>query len=404
MENSNFKNEIHSGFVRLLSCAATGKKAQNAEYSPEIWEGIFCLALSQKLLPFVFGAVYDCSDSKKHPDLFEKYKKICLTQVRNQAVAEADFLNYYSLLKNNGLEPCVVKGLLCSRLYKNKSFRLSGDDDLFLGFDFQKCRNVLKNNGFFEKNADSDHDMWETSFVCPNSRTLEVHKLLFDPEDEILNSYFEYNNLKKIRCDGVLTLEPTDHFLYLLLHAFNHFVRGGIGIRQAWDVSLWMAEYAGEMDLNVLKQKLLDARAFVFSCAMLRVGKEVFCVDLHLPEDWRFEGEVSSLIEDMLSGGVYGSADGDRLHSSTVTLAAYRNGKKGKKLSRISAVFPPLSYMKNRYPYLKKFPVFLPFAWVGRLCSYGVETLFRKKSSASRTMSIANSRLSLLEKYGIIKK
>lgn len=399
MENKQTKRKIFDGFLHLLSCGAAGKKATDPKYSPDIWEEIFCLAVSQKLLPFVFDAVYDCDDSKKYPDIFAKYKKLSMLMIRNQTVAESDFLNCCALLEKHAINACVVKGPLCSRLYPKKSFRISGDEDLFLQEDFQKCREVLIQNGFLEKNEPRE-DAWETAFVSPKGRVLELHRLLFDPEDESLNALLCFDTVEKTVTDGFCTLASKDGLLYLLLHGFNHFVRGGIGIRQAWDVALWISSCGSELLDDELKQKLCKVRAFEFSKAMLEVGKKYFVPELELPKEWRFEGDVEPLVRDMLSGGVYGSSDADRLHSSTVTLAAYRSGK---RKSTARAVFPPCSYMKLSYPFLHRFPFLLPFAWAKRICSYCVESVFKKKSNAKSTLRLADERLGLLEQYKIIQ-
>lgn len=62
---------------------------------------------------------------------------------------------------------------------------------------------------------------------------------------------------------------------------------------------------------------------------------------------------MEPLLHDSLCGGVYGSNDLTRLHSSTVTLNAVKASRTGEKSGVLRTVFPKREYLERRYPYLK---------------------------------------------------
>ena len=114
--------------------------------------------------------------------------------------------------------------------------------------------------------------------------------------------------------------------------------------------------------------------------------------------------DFSDLLEDMLSGGLYGVNDINRAHSSTITLDAVASQKKGKRSAGpLASVFLPLKSMERKFPYLKRRPWLLPAAWVQRVGLY----LFSKRSGAGQvdpteSVRIGNERVKLLKKYGIV--
>lgn len=78
---------------------------------------------------------------------------------------------------------------------------------------------------------------------------IELHRRLFDSSEDAhdeLNHFFA--SLKPVETDSFLAMPPHEHLLYLLLHAYKHFVRSGIGLRQFCDIGLWARAYHGEID------------------------------------------------------------------------------------------------------------------------------------------------------------
>ena len=111
---------------------------------------------------------------------------------------------------------------------------------------------------------------------------------------------------------------------------------------------------------------------------------------------------MEPLLHDTLCGGVYGSNDYTRLHSSTITLNAVKSSRKGEKSSILRTVFPKKAYMETRYPYLKKHPYLLPAAWIQRIAHYAEEKQGSADNSASGSIRLAKERVALMKQYGIM--
>ena len=370
------------------------------------WPAIFTLANQQKLLPILFEAARATPAAGENAALFAVTKQQVIGQVLNQTVRSAEFADLYHKLRAAGLHPIVVKGQLCSRLYPLKDHRISADDDLYISdVEFMACHEQLLANGLTtgtptDELATAD----EVSYTKDGSPLyIELHRHLFDSAEDAhdeLNHFFA--DLKPVEIDGLLVMPPHEHLLYLILHAYKHFVRSGIGLRQFCDIGLWARAYHVEIDWQRLHEQCESVHAATFAAASFRIARDYLGIDFDLPMPWDASIDVEPLLHDTLCGGVYGSNDLTRLHSSTVTLNAVKASRTGEKSSVLRTVFPNREYLERRYPYLKKRPYLLPVAWVQRIAHYASEKQSGTGNSASGSIKLGKERIELMKRYGIM--
>lgn len=370
------------------------------------WPAIFTLANQQKLLPILFEAVRKMPAAEENAALFAVTKQQVIGQVLNQTVRSAEFAALYRKLRTAGLHPVVVKGQLCSRLYPLKDHRISADDDLYIpDAEFMACHEQLLANGLAtDTPADELPTADEVSYTKNGSPLyIELHRHLFDSSEDThdeLNHFFA--NLKPVETDGFLAMPPHEHLLYLILHAYKHFVRSGIGLRQFCDIGLWAREYQAEIDWQRLHEQCESVHAATFAEAAFRIAKDYLGIEFDLPAPWSDAVDAEPLLHDSLCGGVYGSNDLTRLHSSTVTLNAVKASRTGEKSGVLRTVFPKREYLERRYPYLKKRPYLLPVAWAQRIAHYASEKQSGADSSASGSIKLAKERIELMKQYGVM--
>ena len=370
------------------------------------WPAIFTLANQQKLLPILFEAVRKMPAAEENVALFAVTKQQVIGQVLNQTMRSAEFSDLYHKLRSAGPHPIVVKGQLCSRLYPQTDHRISADDDLYISdAEFMACHKQLLANGLTtDTPVDELATADEVSYTKNGSPLyIELHRHLFDSSEDAhdeLNHFF--TDLKPIEVDGFSTMPPHEHLLYLLLHAYKHFVRSGIGLRQFCDIGLWAWEYHDEIDWQRLHEQCESVHAATFAAASFRIARDYLGIDFDLPMPWDASIDVEPLLHDTLCGGVYGSNDLTRLHSSTVTLNAVKASRTGEKSSVLRTVFPKREYLERRYPYLKKRPYLLPVAWAQRIAHYASEKQSGADNSASGSIKLGKERIELMKRYGIM--
>ena len=390
-------------FLHIAKAAVSGGEvtAENVD-----WPAVFTLANQQKLLPILFEAVRKTPAAAENAALFAAVKQQVIAQVLHQTMRASEFADLYQKLRAAGLHPIVVKGQLCSRLYPQTDHRISADDDLYIpDAEFMACHEQLLANGLTtDTPADELPTADEVSYTKDGSPLyIELHRHLFDSAEDAhdeLNHFFA--DLNPVEIDGLLAMPPHEHLLYLILHAYKHFVRSGIGLRQFCDIGLWARAYHVEIDWQRLHEQCESVHAATFAAAAFCIAREYLGIDFDLPTPWDASIDAEPLLHDTLCGGVYGSNDLTRLHSSTVTLNAVKASRTGEKSSVLSTVFPKREYLERRYPYLKKRPYLLPVAWAQRIAHYASEKQSGADNSASGSIKLAKERIELMKRYGIM--
>lgn len=397
------------------------------EVAFEEWNAFFKLAMEHNVLPMVFESVYNSPAYRNSAGELTAYlRRVVLEAVYMQVQKNQEFLHLYQGLASKGLEPIVVKGATVRYLYPNSDNRTSGDEDFYIpngSYDIYKealadCDMVLA-----PWDAESEATNHEVSYNHKGGALrIEIHKDLFDDKlsafsgmNDLFTDAFENSILIDLEGQKIRTMNHTDHMVFLVLHAFKHFITGGFGIRQVCDMVVYGNHFGGEIDWNRMMNKCKSIHADVFAAAIFDIGQKYLGFDWEkacFPTKWQnVKVDSEDMLNDLIEAGIFGSSDMNRKHSSNITLTAMAEDKTGKKVSSgklsgmMKSVFVPLDSLVDRYTYLKKMPFLLPVAWMQRIFHYMKET--RNADSASNNMikalEIGNERVELMRKYGIIR-
>ena len=393
-------------FLAILRASLHQEEATPA-LTADQWPELFRLAESHKVLPMIFEAVFP-QVRQADPALAMSAKAQVRNRVILQTMRTAEFLELFQALTDAGASPLVVKGIVCRQLYPKPDHRPSSDEDILIPpEEFALCHSVMTRLGLRTTEADPDK-VYEVPYRRPNSPLyIELHKHLFPPESGAygdLNRFFAdaAQRTVELTVQGhrIRTLGHTDHLLYLLLHAYKHFLHSGFGIRQICDILLFSHAHAGQIEWGHIRKCCKAVRADKFAAAVFTIG--VRHLGFGPVGPWTNVDELP-LLEDVLSAGVYGSADDDRLHSSTITLEAVSAQKQGRGTHSglLTAAFPSAQALEGRYPWLKGRHWLLPAAWGDRIFSYLREN--RSPGSGSAALKLGAERRALLKYYGILK-
>lgn len=410
---------LHLHFLDILKNALMGRQLSSfVELTPDQWEKMAQLAVQHKVLPLFYEAIRLLPELAG-TEFLAHLGKQSRQQIILQTQKSYDFLKLYKSLREAGITPLVVKGIVCRSLYPQPDYRPSSDEDmLVMPSQFAACHDVLLQQGL---QTGASYAQLETDYEIPyRSATsplfIELHRSLFPPESEAygyLNNYFLdiFDTAVQVEIDGicVATAAPTDHLFYLIVHALKHFLHSGFGIRQVCDICLYANAYGDQVNWIILMEQCRQIRAEYFVAAIFQIG-EVYLrfnpQQAGYPQQWQMlQVAHEPLLQDILEGGVYGSASMSRQHSSNITLNAVAASKQDRKAGNalLGSLFPPASKLKNRYPWLEKNPWLLPVAWAGRILRYGKEIRHSSDNSAEEALKIGSERVALLKEYGIIR-
>ena len=394
--------------LQALACALHGESVPWEAGSVSSWPELRHLAAMHSVLPLLAQALWDSPIASAEPAPVRALAVRAKQLVTAQAQRTGDFLLLYRELRRRGLSPVVMKGIVCRSLFPCPDQRPSVDEDLLIPPDaYMAYHEAFLDLGFQLAEKDlSLQDEPEIPYQHPETHLyIELHKYPFPPGSKAYgdcNAPFA-NALDRAvpftYLDTALrTLSPTDHMLFLICHAYKHFLHSGVGIRQLCDIGMFARHYDGEIDWPRVVSECASLRIEHMAAAMFRIAEQW----LKLPMPAAFadlQTDEGPLLEDILTAGLYGTVDEDRLHSGTLTLDAVAAGKSGRKRRGLLAtLFPSAGTLSTRYPYLRKRPWLLPFAWLQRAAGY----LRKPQVRAGASMRIGEERIKLLRQYQVI--
>ncbi len=412
--------DMHRFFLKAVSAGAQGIPFTSHEpVSPAEWEALFSLARIQNVFPLFYDTVSDCPalSSLEEAKRAAAHRAAARATV-GQTMRTAAFQPLYQKLMEKGFHPILMKGLALRSLYPKPDQRPSSDEDLLLPDDeFSSCCALLEKEGLRCITPEADPDSaFELGFRSEDGFIyLELHRTPFAPDSDAMklcNDWFvnTWNRGMDMTVEGFTfrTLNPGDHLLYLVLHAFKHFIHSGFGIRQVLDILLWAERYNTQLDWPALFRRWERVRCHNFAASLFRMGPAYLgfedvtggYIAAFPPE----RCDPEPLLVDLLDAGVFGGSSSSRKHSATITLEAVNAARTGRKGRLMKILFPSAGSLRGAFPWLGHHPWLLPVAWAIRLFRYTGEVIRSDSSSPTESLQLGKDRLALLRKYGILDK
>ena len=380
------------------------------------WSYLVQLSKDHNLLPiFMEGASKHFSYISRQE--YEQETKECLAVVAGQVRRTSAFLRLYEAFINAGVHPIVIKGLICRELYgKLADHRPSGDEDILIRpCEYIKAKEVLIANGYVaELEVETEAQLkqvQEISFIHPKDKLhIELHLNPMGRENDVRSKMSDcflevFENYRDVEIKGIMvrTMNHQEHLLFLILHAFKHFIGGGFGVRQMLDILLYQEYFETEIDLQCVYETLKTFRAESFWNDMIHIGNSYFGFQLRVMQESNCPDE---LLEDMIRCGTFGNKTlADRAAERTVKFTT-GNHLKHKKINSLimllRTVFPQRSFLLENSPYLKKKPWLLPVAWVQRWWRFIKRNHNCDENLAMESMKISKRRIKLLKKYDLV--
>ncbi|MFH5882081.1 nucleotidyltransferase domain-containing protein [Liberiplasma polymorphum] len=292
-----------------------------------------------------------------------------------------------SLFNTHEINHIFLKGVHLKQVYPASYMRSMGDIDILVDeASFSKIKPLLKANNFTLTSTSDAHDC----YLHDSGLEIEIHPKLTrtfkTKQTELFDQVWHYAKKEK---DFTYQLDVTFELVYLLNHMAKHFYGSGVGLRTVLDIGLFTKKYCETLDLGLLDQFLEETEYETFFMNMLYLNKRYFNLN---PFPFIMKNvEMDETLYTMLTGyiikaGVHGT--GESFNQFIGRTAHYKLQNKGKTALLRSILFPKYSDMKGLYPWLKKLPFLLPFAYIHRVIKL---TLFRTKRSFTKYKQLRSS-------------
>ena len=377
---------------------------------PVDFHGLAMLAKKHNLYPLFHEVICRFPEYRNQPD-YEQNVYLAMTMLAQQVKKTDSFLNLYRAFLAANLHPIVMKGIICRQLYgKYGEYRPSGDEDILVRKEeFFQAKAVLEELGYECERPDVTEAqlelLQEVAFYEKESRFLiEVHTNVMGHENELrtrmgdcFQNVFENARVCEVNEVPLTTMSHTEHYLFLVLHAFKHFTLNGVGVRQMMDILLYQEQFGTEIDWEYVETALRENHAAGYLGDLQYIG--VTYLGCSLPIQYE-TCAPESLLEDMVEVGVFGKrGEADEL-AGRINLNS-KEGKQSAIRTWIRAGFPSREFMINKAPHLREKPWLLPVEWVKR---WGRFLKKSKKYDGNLMMDgikKSRKRMELLKKYGL---
>ena len=257
MKVKTYMNSTSPYFAFLRYCL--GKKRNMSRVIAGMnWQALYSFASKQALLGLCFDGIERLGE--EYPEelrLNPIERELLMTwmgkaqQIRRQNMkVNVVASKLYSMLREDGLRCCILKGQGNALMYSNAYFRNPGDIDVWVNASREQITEYAKTH--FEIGNDIRFQHLETSM---DGVPVELHFFSCTMNNPIyhvrLQKWFKRN--ADLQCSNVVSLPdgigeiaiPTTAFnvIYQLTHLYHHFFDEGIGMRQIIDYFFVMDDF-----------------------------------------------------------------------------------------------------------------------------------------------------------------
>ena len=250
--------------LSLLRSAMWGLPADEVCRDTE-WGKVFDLAREQTVLGLVADAVGKLPyELKPDKDVLVRMQHHVMRSLQAHALLDRKLAETVALLRSHDIHPVLFKGQGLATNYPDPKLRQCGDIDLYVGEGsyMKACDVVISAFGTDEHDSESVKHM----HLNNGGVTIELHRIAEKQpgffEDRRYQAWtlkhLEHSDRRKVQIGGETIELPPVNFdaVYIMNHAWHHFVNGGIGLRQVCDWTLYVHRFHKEVDADILKKDL----------------------------------------------------------------------------------------------------------------------------------------------------
>ena len=318
-------------------------------------------------------------------ETMKKWRQARDKAIRKNILLNAERERILGFLESIGCWYMPLKGSLLQNDYPKFGMRQMSDNDIL--FDEAKEREVYEFMTGSGYEAVTYRQGKDDVYTRKPLYTMEMHRALFsDALNPELAEYYRDVKDRLVKDEGNgfgYHFTREDFYIFMVIHAYKHFLHGGVGIRNLLDVYVYDGKYGADMDWEYLRKELEMLGAWEFDQNCRSLSKKLF-------EDpnaeMAFSQEELRILDNFFSSGTFGTEQ-QAMDNRMQEIA--REGKSGGKLRYVfSRMFPSLALMKERYPVLRKFPWLAPFFYVQRFFT----VIFRREAIGRELGHLKNAK------------
>lgn len=377
--------------IYLISCALHGRAPEKENIKNLNLEALYKLTKIHSLTAIVCMALEDADAfSSAESEVEKKWKDAKNKAIRKNMLLDAEREQILGEMEKAGIWYMPLKGSILKELYPRYGMRQMADNDILYDPSMQdELMHIFLRRGYEVKAVGiSIHDV----YLKPPVYNYEMHTALFNPElHEDWADY--YGNVKKRlypdpgRKFGYHFTEE-DFYIYITLHAYKHYSGSGTGFRTLLDLFVFNWKKGEALDREYVKAELEKLGIAEFEEKNRILAKKLFGKSQPFKMQ-NLAKEEQELFLYYCGSGTYGTM---RTHLKN-NLKKFQGDEKPitvwTKFRYICfRLFPGREWFRVPYPFIYRYPVFIPAFWIYRMIRSAV---FHRKRISSEIRIIKKS-------------
>lgn len=361
MNTVEYSKKDSKCLLSLISLALGGK--YNPDCLKEIdWKQIYTLSLNHSI-PGIIGYAIKKLDDKPNEKVCKAFETENYKAFRKQTIQEIETNLIKDALAQREIKYILLKGSVVKALYPESVMRTMGDIDILI----EKEKNESASEAMLKLGYTlEESNVYNDLYLKEPLMAVELHRYLTADIDK-----YNFSEERAIKCEGAdfeYKMPDEDVYVHLVVHAAEHYFYGGTGIRTVLDIWVYNNALGKTLDREYIKSELEKLELYGFEqklnnlCAIWFEGK-------------RSEPFYEDMEEYIVSNGTYGKLKNQKISDFNEFVSDNKGFKRQKAKYVITSVFPGVKYMSINYPWVKKYPILLPTAWIVR----GFDCVFHKR-------------------------
>ena len=369
-------------FLNLFKCAINGqpfclKDTVDLEALPRFAERHdICATIAPALLDS--GII---TDTEQHDDWRERRYKC----VGKTLTFDSEREKIYRALDSRGVWYAPLKGIVVNRLYPIYGTREFADNDILVDEKvMDRVEEAMISLGYHLEDAS---DEIHIAYHKPSTLNFEMHFRLF-PDDEahrLMNRYF-----RSVYPDGLIkgdspfacSLSDEHQYLYIMAHAYSHYVLSGIGLRTLSDIYLYRKQIPMNESVVIRGLKAMQITAFADRVVSLSnalfEGEEAFAFQ-------KLDEAEKQFLEEIVRLGTFGTVSSFYLHRYREFIE--KDGAPGRWAYIRYRLFPSIEVCRKQFPTIYRHKVLHPLFYLYRPIRgvlFGRKAIMRERKAISR--------------------
>ena len=260
-----YRRNSLEAFFALVRAGLWGKEDLPSLYGNFNYSEICCLAEEQSVVGLVAAGIEHVDSLKVPQEIALHLAGQALQLEQRNLLMNSFLLEHIKNLRDNGIDPILMKGQGVAQCYERPLWRSSGDIDFLLNPEgFERAKRLLKTcfapiseGRDFDKHIGFWINEWEVelhgSLSCGLSKKMD-HAL-----KELLSGIVEKRIIREWNNNGtVIYLPKEDYDVFVLFtHIIKHYYKGGVGLRQICDLSRLLWCYKDSIKEGFVKEWLV---------------------------------------------------------------------------------------------------------------------------------------------------